>query len=130
MYEIFEKLCAEKGVSAYRVAQDTGVTTATLTSWKQGKYAPKTDKLQKLADYFDVDLDYLMGKSNIRKKIPVLKQIGIDFGNTYFPGKIITTEDQERKERLWQYFSRLNPDMQNNLMEMIESIAKNTQRKP
>lgn len=60
MYNIFEKLCKEKNVTAYRVAQETGVTTTTLTNWKKGKYVPKHDKLQKIADYFGVTLDYLM----------------------------------------------------------------------
>ena len=44
MYEIFEKLLKERGITAYRVSKETGVTTATLTSWKQGKYTPKTEK--------------------------------------------------------------------------------------
>lgn len=60
MWEIFEKLCELKGVTAYRVAQETGVTTATLSNWKADKYTPKQDKMQKLADYFGVSLDYLM----------------------------------------------------------------------
>ena len=60
MYEIFEQLLKEHGVTAYRVSKETGVTTATLTSWKQGKYTPKPEKLQKIADYFNVSLEYLM----------------------------------------------------------------------
>lgn len=60
MYDIFEQLLKERGVTAYRVAKETGVTTATLTSWKQGKYTPKPEKLQKIADYFNVSLSYLM----------------------------------------------------------------------
>ncbi|MBY9077158.1 helix-turn-helix transcriptional regulator [Paenibacillus sp. HN-1] len=63
MYEIFEKLLAQHGITAYRVAKDTGITTATFTSWKQGKYTPKREKLQKVADYFGVTLAYLMGES-------------------------------------------------------------------
>lgn len=59
MYAIFEELCENKGVSAYRVAQETGVTTSTLTAWKQGKYTPKDEKLQKLADFFGVSVEYL-----------------------------------------------------------------------
>lgn len=58
MYEKFEELLKKNNVTAYRVAKDTGVTTATLTSWKQGKYTPKREKLQKIADYFGVDVDY------------------------------------------------------------------------
>lgn len=60
MYEIFERLLNERGVTAYRVAKETGVTTSTLTNWKKGNYTPKQDKLQKIADYFGVSIDYLM----------------------------------------------------------------------
>ena len=47
MYEIFEQLLSKYGVTAYKVAKETGITTATLSNWKQGKYTPKQDKLQK-----------------------------------------------------------------------------------
>lgn len=59
-YEIFEKLCADRGVRPGTVSAATGISTATLTSWKQGKYTPKPDKLQKIADYFGVSLEYLL----------------------------------------------------------------------
>lgn len=77
MYEIFEKLLKEHGVTAYRVAKETGVTTATLTSWKQGKYTPKREKLQKIADYFGVSLEYLMhGESKVNYcDLPVVKPL-------------------------------------------------------
>lgn len=61
MYAIFESLLEKHGITAYKVAKATGITTSTLTSWKQGKYVPKPDKLQKIADYFGVSLGYLMG---------------------------------------------------------------------
>lgn len=73
MYEIFEKLLKEYGVTAYRVAKETGVTTATLTSWKQGKYTPKPEKMQKIADFFGVSLTYLMTGKEEEKKEPALK---------------------------------------------------------
>ena len=62
MYEKFEALLKKYGVTAYRVSKETGVTTATLTSWKQGKYTPKREKLQKIADYFGVTVEYFTGK--------------------------------------------------------------------
>lgn len=69
MYEIFEQLLLKHGITAYRVAKETGITTATLTNWKQGKYTPKQDKLQKIADYFGVTVDYLMtGKEDPKEK--------------------------------------------------------------
>lgn len=59
-YENFEKLCNLKSVKPSTVSKATGISTATLTSWKQGKYTPKQDKLQLIADYFGVTIDYLM----------------------------------------------------------------------
>lgn len=59
MYAIFEKLCKEKGVSAYRVSKDTGISTATLSDWKTGKSHPKADKIQILANYFNVNAEYI-----------------------------------------------------------------------
>lgn len=72
MYEIFERLLKAKGISAYRVSKDTGISTATLSDWKTGKSTPKADKLQKIADYFCVSVDYLMGISVEEKKAPAL----------------------------------------------------------
>jgi len=63
MYEVLDRLLNERGITAYRLAQETGVSTATLTGWKQGKYTPKQDKLQKIADYFGVTVSYLLGGS-------------------------------------------------------------------
>ena len=60
MYEIFEELCEQKGVTPYRVCKETGITTATVSNWKAGRYTPKSDKIQKIADYFGVPFDYLM----------------------------------------------------------------------
>ena len=59
-YENFSRLCTERGVTASKVSKATGISTATLSNWKKGNYTPKQDKLQKIADYFEVSIDYLM----------------------------------------------------------------------
>ena len=69
MYKKKKKLLDKFGVTAYKVAKETGVTTATLTNWKNGKYTPKPDKLQKIADYFGVPLSYLL-TGNMEEKAP------------------------------------------------------------
>lgn len=60
MYEKFAYLLAKTNKTAYQVAKDTGVSTATLSSWKKGEYTPKVDKLKVLADYFGVDINYFI----------------------------------------------------------------------
>jgi len=62
MYDIFAKLIEERGITMYRVAKETKIAQATLIDWKNGKYTPKLDKLQRIAEYFGVSVDYLMGK--------------------------------------------------------------------
>lgn len=60
MYEIFESLLREKGITAYKISKETGVTQTALSNWKRGKSTPNAINLQKLADYLEVSLDYLM----------------------------------------------------------------------
>lgn len=67
MWEIYEKLRLQKGVSTYQVCKDTGITSGTITNWKMGRYKPKADKLKLLADYFGVTLEYLMGVQGVQK---------------------------------------------------------------
>ncbi|WP_148510130.1 helix-turn-helix domain-containing protein [Hungatella hathewayi] len=60
MYEKFERLCKEKGITPYKVSRDTGIATATLSDWKSGRSKPKVDKLKILADYFGVSIEYFL----------------------------------------------------------------------
>ena len=59
-YDIFLQLCAEKGVKPTRVALDLGYSKNAATKWKAGSI-PSGAALQKLADYFGVSVDYLLG---------------------------------------------------------------------
>lgn len=73
MYEIFEKLMADKGVTPYRVFKETGVSQSSLSDWKRGRSVPKIDKLKKIAKYFDVTVEYLMGENiEVKKETPIL----------------------------------------------------------
>ena len=68
MYEIFEQLLKKRKITPYRVSKETGVPQSTLSDWKRGRSVPKTEKLQKIANYLGVALDYLLG--NEQKKNP------------------------------------------------------------
>lgn len=64
MYERFVQLLQEHGMTAYRVSKETGVTQTTLSDWKTGRAKPKTETLKKIADYFNVSLDWLVGQTD------------------------------------------------------------------
>lgn len=60
MYQKYAKLRDSRGLTDYQVAKDLNITKSSFSSWKHGVYAPKADKLKKIADYFGVSLDYLV----------------------------------------------------------------------
>ena len=60
MYSIFEELLQKYGVSTYKVSKDTGIAQSVFSSWKNGISTPKQDKMQIIADYFNVSIEYLM----------------------------------------------------------------------
>lgn len=93
MYEIFQRLLDEKGITAYKVAKETGISTATLSSWKKGRYTPKKEKLQKIADYFDVRLEYLTGASPYRTDKERLDAEGGSTLNPHYTAKVIPWMD-------------------------------------
>ncbi|MGC6174292.1 helix-turn-helix domain-containing protein [Lacrimispora sp. 38-1] len=63
MYQKYAVLRDHASVTDYEVAKQTGVSTATLTNWKYGRYNPKVDKLMALAKYFNVSIEYFMEES-------------------------------------------------------------------
>lgn len=60
MYEIFEKLLNSSGLKAADVVRGTGLPSSLFSEWKRGKSNPKADKLQLIAEFFGVSLEYLM----------------------------------------------------------------------
>lgn len=60
MYEIFAQLLEQHGVKAADVCRGTGLPSSLFSEWKRGKSVPKADKMQKIADFFDVSIEYLM----------------------------------------------------------------------
>ena len=61
MYENYEKILKERGLTNYKVSKDTGIAQSVLSTWKTKGTTPKADKLQIIAEYLGVSIDYLLG---------------------------------------------------------------------
>ena len=68
MYDVFEKLLKERGLTAYKVSKDTGISQSVLSAWKTGVSQLKQDKIKILADYFGISIDYLMTGKDTEKE--------------------------------------------------------------
>ena len=128
MYEIFKKLLDEHGVTAYQVSKMTGISTGSLSDWKNGRSSPKADKLQKIADYFGVTVDYLLG--NEQKEKPVAKSDEPD----YEKAKEILAKRLEQKKNglVFGYGDTGEPFMEEiseQEMNVIRNILKLSRKK-
>lgn len=65
MYEIFVQLCKEHGVSAYKVCKDLGISQGVISNWKNRGSSVTNETLLKLAQYFGVPMEYLLGADNL-----------------------------------------------------------------
>lgn len=53
-------LCDEKGISLARLEKECGLGNATIRGWD--KSSPKVENLQKVADYFEKQLEFFTNK--------------------------------------------------------------------
>ena len=63
-YENFKRLCSERNTTPTAVAKAMGISTSMTANWKKGGM-PRGDTLQKVADYFGVSTDSLLGVETI-----------------------------------------------------------------
>lgn len=56
------ELMSEKKVSGWKLAQDIGVTRQSIAQYLDEKTQPNAKKICKIADYFQVSTDYLLGR--------------------------------------------------------------------
>lgn len=62
IFEIIKELCEERNVKISALERDLGFSRGSI--YKMAESAPSADKLRKLADYFNVSADYLIGRTN------------------------------------------------------------------
>lgn len=117
MYEIYEKLRDAKGYTNADVGRATGVSTATLSQWKTGRYTPKMDKLEKIAAFLHVPTEYL-----ITGELPSL-----DCEATKIAQYVI---DNDTVRLIVEGVQRLNEREREWVLEAIQFINKKKQKAP
>ncbi|MEH7735545.1 helix-turn-helix domain-containing protein [Bacillus pumilus] len=112
VFDIVKELCNERKISINELEKSLGYSKNTLYRLKT--QIPGADKLQKIADYFDVSTDYLLGRTEVKRSFDLteiderdiqkeLQKIinGLE-GNSYaaFDGQTLDDMDEEDKELL------------------------------
>lgn len=76
--ERFEDLRDEKDLKKKDVAKIIGVVESVYSEWENGKLSIPTKRLVQLANYFEVNIDYMVGISNKRKHIKSSNDVNLD----------------------------------------------------
>ncbi len=98
IYENIKFLCDNKGIKPGRMCSDIGISKSILTGLKNGtKKNIQTDTAQKIADYFGVSVDRVLGSE--QKENPTPEGAGFD-EETIQLKQIWDSADKEEREAL------------------------------
>lgn len=101
--EIFVNYIQSIGISAYKIAKETGISQGQMNEYKNGKRIPTADNLVKIADYLDCSIDFLLGRT---KEIPEY-------------------EEPSEEQRLLSAFRKLTTEGQKAVLMFAEVSAEN-----
>ena len=131
-YDRFVGLCKERGVSPSAVMVSIGLNKSNATFWKKGSI-PKGSTLQKLADYFGVSVDYLLGK--VYTLDGVIFSDGTGFGGgsgsgsgfgdgTGYGGPIPQLPDEDEADNFEKGLEKLSQTARASLEVQLSSITE------
>lgn len=60
--EILKEYRIERGKTLLEVERETGISNENLSRWERGKSVPSLDFCIKLADYYEITIDELIGR--------------------------------------------------------------------
>ena len=103
MLERMEHLADQEGIKLKQLAVKLGLSNSSFSDWKRGKASPSLNAVTKIAEYFDVSIDYLVyGVENS-------SSAQLEFSNF---------EDRE----LLKKYHELPPDLQGKLLGYMDGL--------
>ena len=70
MINNLKKLRENKGLTQIAVQMATGIEQALLSKFETGERVPPTDTIMRLADFYNVSMDYICGVSDEKRTFP------------------------------------------------------------
>lgn len=76
----------ERGFSQEQLAKVLHVSKSTVAMWETGQRLPSVEKYEEIADYFNVDMDFLYGRTSIKRRA-----LFDESGSEYVNSKLVTS---------------------------------------
>ena len=100
--ERIAQLRKNRSMSQFQLAKTLNIATSTLGMYETNKRKPNMEMLEKLADFFGVSIDYLLGRETSDKSDIDLDR-AIDNAMS-FDGKPVTEHDRKMMKQLWKAY--------------------------
>lgn len=120
-----------KNLKQSELADALFLDRSSISKYETGKQIPETPTLEKLAQYFEVSIDYLLGNSNIRnyRKIESDSNIKIDAPKEYTDKYKVTSRDkkqylEEMKKANEAFFmnDELNEEAKKEMLDLMSEL--------
>ena len=108
--ERLKQLRAQRGLTQDTLSKQSGLTKSSIAMYETGKRKPKIEVLERLADFFNVDLDYLVGKSDRTT--------------------VIVPPAPQKSDGLPELNARDERDIERDLEDMLHSVAQADYKAP
>lgn len=99
--ERIKLLCKQRGISIKTLEERLDFPNNTIYQWKTR--TPGTDKLEKVADYFKVSVDYLLGRTDVQEIPDSIEDNRVETIAAHHDGENWTEEELEEIERFKEF---------------------------
>ncbi|MDZ5608450.1 helix-turn-helix transcriptional regulator [Bacillus pseudomycoides] len=96
---IFE-LRKKKKLTQEKLGENIGVGKQIISKYEKGTKTPSLETIEKLADFFEVPIDYLLGKSNNPKSTSTNIRELLDNQELHWDGRKLSSEELESMKAL------------------------------
>ena len=112
------ELMQEKNITFYKLSKETGITESAFSKWKKDKYKnPQQETINKISKFFNVSVDYLLGKTDDRNILNVeVEKKDLDLNEP--KEEYITEKDIE----LYNLYKNLNDNNKKMLLDIGNTI--------
>ena len=102
-YDNYLKICNNRGIAPTTAALQIGFKRSAVTNWKKGGN-PTDATIQKIADFFDVSVDYFLSGDEIKKEHAAKSDMPNDeLKFALFGGTDVTDEQFEEVKRFAEF---------------------------
>lgn len=115
--QVLRLLRVEKGLSQQELANALKISKSSVNMYERGERQPNFETLELIADYFNVDIDYLLGRTNKTTKI-----IQPDTLAAHFEGENFTEDELEEIMNFVEFIKNKRESQKERLIKYSELL--------